>query len=54
MEDDDGKVSEIITNFTLLHHAAHKGNLEAISYLSTLPYFKEIIDDSSNEVSDIH
>lgn len=36
---------------TLIHHAAFDGNIEALSMLGTLPYFKDIIDDDSNEVS---
>lgn len=36
---------------SLIHHAAFDGNIEAVSLMSTLPYFKEIIDDDSNEVS---
>lgn len=36
---------------TLLHHAAFDGNIEALTLMSSLPYFKEIVDDSSNDVS---
>lgn len=35
---------------TLLHHAAFDGNLEAVGLMTELPYFKDIVDDSSNEV----
>ena len=35
---------------TLLHHVAYSGNLEALNAISELPYFKEIIDESNNEV----
>jgi len=37
-------------SLTLLHHAAHDGNIEAVSMMATLPYFKEIVNDNSNEV----
>lgn len=37
-------------DMTLLHHAAFDGNLEAMQMMTSLPYFKDIIDDNSNEV----
>ena len=36
---------------TLLHHVAYSGNLEALNAIAELPYFKEIIDESNNEVN---
>ena len=35
---------------TLLHHIAYSGNLEALNAMSELAYFKDIVDESSNEV----
>ncbi len=37
-------------DLTLLHHVAFSGNLEALSAIAEVPYFKDIIDDSNNEV----
>ena len=37
-------------NMTLLHHASFDQNYEAVKLMSTLPYFKDIIDDASNQV----
>jgi hypothetical protein len=36
---------------SLLHHAAFDGNLEAVSLLTNLPYFKDVVDDNSNDVT---
>lgn len=36
---------------TLLHHAAFDGNYEAVLQMSSLPYYKDIVDNSSNEVN---
>lgn len=36
---------------SLLHHAAFDGDIEAVSMLASLPYFKEVVDDDSNDVS---
>jgi hypothetical protein len=36
---------------TLLHHAAFDGNFELVEQMAKLPYFKEIVDNDSNEVS---
>lgn len=33
---------------TILHHAAHWGDIEWIDVLKELPYFEEIINDSTN------
>ena len=38
-------------NMTLLHHAAFDRNYEVVRLMSTLPYFRDIIDDASNEVN---
>ena len=35
---------------SLLHHVAFDGNLEMLKMMANLPYFKEIVDDGSNEV----
>lgn len=35
---------------TLLHHAAFDKNLQAMEMMTNLPYFKEVVDDNSNEV----
>jgi len=35
---------------TILHHAAIDGNLEVVNMMANLPYFKDIVDDNSNEV----
>jgi hypothetical protein len=37
-------------NMSLIHHIAHDGNLDCLKELSTLPYFKEIVNDDNNEV----
>lgn len=42
-----------LENLTLLHHIAFSGNIEAMNAMSELPYFKDILDDSENEVSQI-
>lgn len=39
-----------LENLTLLHHVAFSGNIEALNVMSELPYFKEILDESENEV----
>ncbi len=39
-----------LENLTLLHHVAYSGNIEALQVMSELPYFKDILDDSENEV----
>jgi len=39
-----------LENLTLLHHVAFSGNIEALNAMSELPYFKEILDESENEV----
>jgi hypothetical protein len=39
-----------MSEMTLLHHIAFDGNMEAFKMLTTLPYFKEIIDCDSNDV----
>ena len=39
-----------VEGMTLLHHAAFDGNIEAASMMTSLPYFKELINDSNNEV----
>jgi hypothetical protein len=39
-----------LDELTLLHHVAYSGNLEALKVISELPYFKEIVDESNNEV----
>ena len=39
-----------LENLTLLHHVAFSGNIEALSAMGELPYFKEILDESDNEV----
>ena len=36
---------------TLLHHVAYSGNIEALNAIAELPYFKDIIDESNNEVN---
>eukprot|EP00347_Sterkiella_histriomuscorum_P009685 403340270 len=36
-------------DMTLIHHAAFDGDVEAIGMMSSLPYFKEIIDNDTNE-----
>jgi hypothetical protein len=38
---------------SLIHHIAHEENFEALYAIKTLPYFKDIIDDDNNEVSEI-
>lgn len=35
-------------DMTIIHHAAYSGNLECIDYLQELPYFDQIINDSTN------
>lgn len=40
-----------LNNFSLLHHAAFENNMEVVEMLSTLPFFKEVIDDNNNPVS---
>ena len=37
-------------DLTLLHHVAFSGNIEALNAISQVPYFKEVLDESSNEV----
>ena len=39
-----------LENLTLLPHVAFSGNIEALNAMSELPYFKEILDESENEV----
>ena len=39
-----------LENLTLLHHVAFSGNIEALNAMSELPYFKEVLDESENEV----
>ena len=39
-----------LENLTLLHHVAFSGNIEALNAMSELSYFKEILDESENEV----
>lgn len=39
-----------LENLTLLHHVAFSGNIEALNAMSDLSYFKEILDESENEV----
>ena len=38
-------------DMNLLHHAAFDGKYELVEELAKLPYFQEIIDDNSNQVS---
>ena len=40
-----------LNSFSLLHHAAFEKNFEVVEMLRSLPYYKEIIDDSNNDVS---
>jgi hypothetical protein len=39
-----------MSEMTLLHHIAFDGNIEAFKMMTTLPYFKEIVDCDSNDV----
>ena len=39
-----------LEDLTLLHHVAFSGNIEALQVMAELPYFKDILDDSENEV----
>ena len=36
---------------SLLHHAAYDGNFEVVNSMTTLPYFKDVVNDDSNDVS---
>jgi len=36
-------------DLTLLHHVAYSGNLEALAIIEELPYFRDVVDESSNE-----
>lgn len=38
-------------DMTLIHHIAYSGNIEALKAISEIKYFKEILDESTNEVS---
>jgi ankyrin repeat protein len=38
-----------LEDLTLLHHIAFSGNIEALSALAEVPYFKEVVDESANE-----
>ena len=42
-----------LDELTLLHHVAYSGNIEAFSAIAEVPYFKDIVDESNNEVRDI-
>jgi len=35
---------------SLIHHVAVDGNIQLLKMLATLPYYRDIIDDDSNEV----
>lgn len=35
---------------SLLHHAAFDSNIEAVSMMTSLPYFKDIVNDDNNDV----
>jgi hypothetical protein len=39
-----------LDELTLLHHVAYSGNIEAFNAIAELPYFKDIVDESNNEV----
>lgn len=39
-----------LEELTLLHHVAFSGNLEALSAIAEVPYFKEVVNESGNEV----
>ena len=36
-------------DMSILHRAAHDGNLECVSVLQDLPYFSQVVNDNSNE-----
>jgi hypothetical protein len=36
---------------TLAHHAAFDGKIHMLQAMATLPYFKEVVNDDSNEVT---
>jgi hypothetical protein len=40
-----------LDELTLLHHVAYSGNIEAFNAIAELPYFKDIVDESKNEVN---
>lgn len=39
---------------TLLHHAAFDSKYELVEQLAKLPYYKDIVDDNSNDVTKIN
>lgn len=34
----------------MLHHVAFDGKVEVVEMMANLPYYREIVDDNSNEV----
>ena len=36
---------------TLLHHASFDGNREVLNAMTELPYFKDVVNDNTNEVT---
>jgi hypothetical protein len=37
-------------DMTLIHHAAFDGDIEAVGLMTSLPYFKDIVNITNNEV----
>jgi len=35
---------------TLIHHAAFDGNVDAVGMMTSLPYFKDVVNCNNNEV----
>ncbi len=46
--------SATLEDMTLLHHVAFDGNVEVLKLLTALPYYRDIVDSNSNEVTKNH
>lgn len=41
-------------DMTLIHHAAFDGNVDAVGMMTSLPYFKDVVNCNNNEVGYIN
>lgn len=46
--------SMTLNDMTLLHHVAFDGNLDVIKMMTSLPYFRDIVDSDNNDVTISH